>query len=238
MLADEVSLFSAGQFAQDIHKPKEFLFGLTELISKQLPLWRDRKDRQSQIAETRLTSQFCAHLSSVTRHLPGWDILQFRTEEPDETQANRSLDLIAAPAGCRIVVDGRNYSDFDPLLPIECKRLPTPKGSKRDEREYVFSDKSTTGGIDRFKQGFHGAAHDHAMMIGYVQSCNHSHWHKTINDWITGLKSEGATNWTDSDLLKLINHWEAQGLTLLDSSHIRSGELTSIAIKHAWIQMS
>jgi hypothetical protein len=43
--------------------------------------------------------------------------------------------------------------DFDPIMPIECKRLPTPKAKDRDEREYVITEGATAGGIQRFKLG-------------------------------------------------------------------------------------
>ena len=50
-------------------------------------------------------------------------------------------------SGVAICVEGRRHTDFDSLMPIECKRLPTPKGDDRDEREYVFSEHTSTGGI-------------------------------------------------------------------------------------------
>jgi len=45
--------------------------------------------------------------------------------------------LVAASCGAAVWIEGRCHIDFDPLLPIECKRLPTPRGKDSDEREYV-----------------------------------------------------------------------------------------------------
>src|SRR3546814_1117379 len=68
-----------------------------------------------------------------------------------------------------IWIEGRQYTEYQTLLPIECKRLPTSTGTDRDEREYLYSRFSTTGGVQRFKAGHHAASHARAAMIGYVQ---------------------------------------------------------------------
>src|SRR3546814_18725311 len=68
-----------------------------------------------------------------------------------------------------IWIEGRQYTEYQTLLPIECKRLPTPTGTDRDEREYLYSRFSTTGGVQRFKAGHHAALHARAAIDGYVQ---------------------------------------------------------------------
>jgi hypothetical protein len=78
------------------------------------------------------------------------------------------VDLIAAPSDATVWIEGRSYVDFDTLLPIERKRLPTPKDKDRDEREYVIEGQGTTGGMQRFKAGLHGAKHTMAAMIGSI----------------------------------------------------------------------
>jgi hypothetical protein len=171
MLANSLSSsMQTGVLGKDVHLPATFLHELLNFIRDELPRWRDRKDRKKETSETTLSSQLCAHLNSSARHSEGWDILQFRTEEPDEHNRGRKIDLVPAPSGVNIWVDGRQHTDFDTLLPIECKRLPTPTGSNRDEREYVFSKFGSTGGIQRFKAGHHGGQHKLGAMIGYIQN--------------------------------------------------------------------
>ena len=156
-------------------------------IADNLPQWRDRDERAAETFEAALTSQLCAHLNSTARLSRGWDILQFRTEEPDESMRGRRIDLVAAPSGTVLRVEGRSYTDFDALLPVECKRLPTPSESRRDEREYVFSKYGSKGGIQRFKEGSHGAAHSVGAMVGFVQSDTVEVWKGTVARWIRGL---------------------------------------------------
>src|SRR5690606_26604196 len=104
-------------------------------------------------------AQLCARLNSACRH-SNWDFLQFKREEPDEEDAQRAIDLAVAPRGATLWLEGRQYTEYRTLLPIECKRLPTPAGPKRDEREYLYSRHSSTGGVQRFKAGHHGSIHD------------------------------------------------------------------------------
>ena len=154
MLANMHNAFSrSGALSPDIHLQATSLYALLDFVSDELPNWRDREDRKSETSETSLTSQLCNHLNSASRRSPGWDFLQFRTEVPDERKRGRTLDLVAAPCDAIVWIEGRRHTDFDTLLPIECKRLPTPKENDRDEREYVVTRRGSTGGIQRFKAG-------------------------------------------------------------------------------------
>ena len=54
--------------------------------------------------------------------------------------------------------------------------MPTPSGKDRDEREYVISRYSSTGGVSRFKEGHHGQEHNRAAMIAYIQDDDIPHW--------------------------------------------------------------
>src|SRR5882762_1188565 len=112
-----------GSLGKDVQMPATFGHELLDFISTQLPIWRDRADRPRETSETVLTSQLCAHLNSAARHSSGWDILQFRVEEADDQNKGRKIDLIAAPCGAAICVDGRRHTVFESLMPIECKRL-------------------------------------------------------------------------------------------------------------------
>lgn len=225
-----------GALKDDIHKPQTFLHELIGFISAELPAWRSREDRKAATAETALTSQLCAHLSSASRHNGGWDSLQFRVEEPDENRPGRRVDLVAAPRGPAIVVEGRRYIDFDTLLPIECKRLPTPKDKDRDEREYVFCKNASTGGIQRYKAGHHGSNHLLGAMIGYVQAESPTDWSTRINGWIDGLTGV-EVGWAAADRL-MINSVNSQtGVAMLSSVHGRTGDLFDIQLRHLWIEM-
>jgi len=226
-----------GTLAKDLHVPHTFLSELLACIANELPRWRDRPDRKIETSETLLSSQLCSHLNSVTRHAPGWDILQFRTEEPDEKHKGRKIDLVPAPSGVNIWVNGRRYSDFDPLLPIECKRLPTPAGADRDVQEYVFSKFNSTGGIQRFKAGHHGSRHVHGAMIGYIQEDTCNIWQGRVAEWIDELVAAGETGWTSSDHLQSRSVDERQRVAVLQSSHKRQQSLPDISLYHLWIHM-
>jgi hypothetical protein len=144
--------------------------------------------------------------------------------------------LVAALSGIGIVIEGRRHIDFDPLLPIECKRLPIPKDRERDEREYAFSERATTGGIQRFKAGYHGAAHKLGAMIAYVQDGTVSDWHKQIGQWITSLAGQ-QPGWSTDDLLHLERHEAAKRFASLRSLHAREKGLDKIELSHLWIEM-
>jgi hypothetical protein len=238
MLADAQISAQAGSLGGDVHLPATSLFEMLNFIGSELPVWRDRKDRPMETAETALTSQLCAHLNSASRHSSGWDMLQFRVEETDAAVRARKVDLIAAPSDCVIWVDGRKHTDFDALVPIECKRLPIPKDASRDEREYVFSSTSSTGGIQRFKEGNHGAAYGLGGMIGYIQADDASRWTKEIETWVDGLVTAKQAGWSKADHLELEDNSAATKTTRLKSKHTRNGGLPDIHLRHLWVEMS
>ena len=182
VLADQrEGLAHAGALDSGIHLPGEWLSSLVIFIGGQLPGWRDDPARPAQTGETSLTAQLCSRLNSACRHARGWDFLQFKREEPDEADARRSIDLVVAPSGSVIWIEGREYSEYRALLPIECKRLPTPSGSDRDEREYLYSRFTSSGGVQRFKAGHHAASHARAAMIGYVQDRDIGFWRAQLD---------------------------------------------------------
>jgi len=185
-----------------------------------------------------LTSQLCAHLNSASRRSVGWDFLQFRIEEPDEQEKSRRIDLVPAPCATTVWIEGRRHVDFDPLLPIECKRLPTPKGKNRDEREYVINRHAATGGIQRFKEGHHGAAHSLCAMIAYVQEENSMYWTTCVSQWITELIESGQPGWTAKDILVLEHEDETQQVAVLRSFHTREHGLSEIEMRHLWVAMN
>lgn len=163
--------------------------------------------------------------------------MQFKREEPDDTDGRRSIDLAVAPIGSTIWLEGRVYTEYRMLMPIECKRLPTPRGTKRDEREYLFSKFSSTGGVHRFKAGHHGAAHNRAAIIAYVQDQDISSWHTQIDTWIEALSGDTIPGWSATDKLNMALHDLPTRVAHLTSKNERSGKLGPISIDHLWIEM-
>jgi|SRR5882672_5054244 len=238
MLANNPDISAqSGSLDRDVHRPATFGHELLNFIAGELPSWRDHHDRPRETAETVLTSQLCAHLNSVARRSIGWDVLQFKVEEPDERQKVRKVDLVASPCGSTIWIEGRRHTIFDTLMPIECKRLPTPRGKDRDEREYVISRHTSTGGIQRFKAGHHGAGHTLGAMIGYVQEETTKFWNERIGGWIKGLAGT-QLGWTLKDLLEIERDYASLRLTILRSSHERQSGLAEIELLHLWIGMN
>jgi hypothetical protein len=227
----------SGALSEDVHLPAASLYGLLDFIIDELPRWRDRSDRKRETSETSLTSQLCAHLNSAARH-SGWDFLQFRIEEPDEQTKGRKIDLVPAPRAATVWIEGRRHVDFDPLLPIECKRLPTPTDKERDEREYVINRHASTGGIQRFKAGHHGARHKLGAMIAYVQQGTRMFWNKRVAEWIKELVESSPTSWTAKDLLHLEHDDETLKLAVFRSSHTRENGLPEIDLRHLWVEMN
>jgi len=121
--------------------------------------------------------------------------------------------------------------------PIECKRLPTPEGKDRDEREYVFSRHSTTGGIQRFKNGHHGAAHRLAAMIAFIQQGNAKLWQERIAKWIIGLAGSREEGWSAADDLSESSPSSGK-VKQLHSFHTRANGLLQIALRHLWIEIN
>ncbi len=226
-----------GSLGRDVQKSATFGHELLDFIGSQLPAWRDRPDRPTDTSETILTSQLCAHLNSVARHSAGWDILQFRVEETDEKNKGRKIDLIAAACGATIWIEGRRHTDFETLMPIECKRLPIPRAADRDEREYVISKYSSTGGIQRFKAGNHGASHNLGAMLGYVQEESTSVWNERIAGWI-GALADQEPGWTARDLLQVERTDSSLRISMLQSKHERANNLPEITLRHFWIELN
>lgn len=235
MLADTpVRSPGFGTLAPGVLARGTFLSRVIDFIAEHLPRWRDNPDRPHVQNERELTAQLSSYLNSAARNGP-LDIVQFRTEVPDTINKSRSLDITVQPCGPPIVVEGRRYTLFDVLLPIECKRLPTPSNSGRDEREYVTSGETVAaGGIQRFKLGAHGSTHGVGVMIGYIQDSQPpAHWLRLINHWLIEI---GNTDefWNGE---QLVAESEAGVVQRLRSSHRRKGCEPSVELLHLWIAL-
>ncbi len=238
MLADSPITAQAGRLTPEVHLPGTARDELLGFIADELPRWRDYPERKPATSETALTDQLCDHLNSAARISDAWSRIQFRTEVPDEVQRGRAIDLTPKACGAVLIIEGRRHTQFDPLLPIECKRLPTPKGKDRDEREYVATATGSTGGMQRFKFGHHGAAHRNAAMIAYVQEQTFYHWHTQVNGWIRDLSSQTGSTWNATESLELQKNDPAARLCTLHSHHQRGSGLEEIALQHLWIMMN
>lgn len=150
----------------------------------------------------------------------------------------RKIDLTVKPRSCRTHHRRKAAQPVDSLFPIECKRLPTPDEKDRDKREYVITEPGTTGGIQRFKFGHHGAAHTFAAMIAFVQEHSLEHWVSQVNDWIADLAKLPLTLWSDSDTLDPVIADPIAKLHVLKSRHQRPNPLTDCEMRHLWISMN
>lgn len=237
LLADDVEgRVQTGTLQEGVHLRGEWVEALFSFIREVLPGWRDDPLRPAQTGETSLTAQLCARLTSATRHAAGWDFVQFRREEPDENDARRSIDLVVAPSGTLIWVEGRRYTEYETLVPIECKRLPTPAGSDRDEREYLYSQFKSTGGVQRFKAGHHAASHHRAGMIAYIQARTIPDWTTQLGMWVDELEATPVEGWSVADKLALVEYDQPLRTGTLRSRHTRRSDLEDIEIDHLWIE--
>ncbi|MCY0985780.1 hypothetical protein OV203_01470 [Nannocystis sp. ILAH1] len=208
---------------------------LIDFVADQLPRWRGHPERPPAESEIHLNDQLCSYLNGAARR-SALDAIQFCAESPDESHRGRRLDLAVRPCGSTLRIEGRRYSEFETILPIECKRLPTPHDdARRGEREYVISaEDKTTGGIQRFKLGLHGAAHPLAVLIGYIQGGTPEHWRSTINGWLAEVASSDAL-WRDEQLNPLASD---AAVARFISVHRRDAASTvTIELQHLWIDM-
>jgi hypothetical protein len=238
MLADKPIQPASGTLDKTVQKPDTFRMEVLDFLAGELVKWRARLNaKERQESETVLTDKLRSHLNSATRRSHGLDVLQFGSEVPDELRRGRAIDLAAKPCGAILVIQGRAYSDFDTILPVECKRLPIPQANDRDEREYVFSSLSSTGGIQRFKAGYHGGAHALGAMIAYVQEGSIDLWKRQIAEWIRTLAADPASLWSVEDLLHESGVSDIK-VTRLRSCHQRGANLVAIALEHLWLEMN
>lgn len=235
MLANEPDGGASGHLTPTIHRPSAWLETVIDFIYARLAAWRDDPFRPAETAETRLTAQLCQFLNGATR-AAGLDSIVFQAEVPDSTVPGRTLDLVPGPRGCLIWIDGQRHSLYDPILPIECKRLPTPRSASRERREYLHTQKRTIGGVQRFKAGLHGAGHATGVMIGYVQQESLPEWLARINRWLRVLIRAGVSGWSADDGLRLGTHDHATRTARHGSVNARTSG-NPITIHHLWVDM-
>lgn len=216
-----------------------FHHAIVAFIERELPVWRDRPTRPQLTDEPNLNQSLCLHLNSAARR-QCFDAIQFLQEAVQI--AGRRADMGVMPLGT-IMVEGRTYEDFEQLLPIECKRLPTPPDKRRSECEYVHGLLGhRTGAIERFKHGLHGPTNHRAMIIAYVQSQSFTHWLTAINERLDKLANEGSDMglWSPAEPLSVTTSSHS-ALHKIHSNHRRlqpPGHSGFVGIEHLWLQMN
>lgn len=183
--------------------------------------------------EEELNEQFHDYLNSqVAETLP---MIYFRHEQKQE--GRRRIDMATKPR-ITVVINGRRYTRYQPILVIEGKRLPAPSNDR--EREYVTGENDDiTGGIQRFKTGAHGKEHGEAIIVGYVQAEVPEYWFAVINGWISDLKTELPDKWSMNDELRDIQCEDSgqRARSFSEHSRVSGCRSESIRLHHFWIQM-
>jgi hypothetical protein len=224
-----------GQITSGI-QPGALVLKTISFVQQQLPAWRDDPDRPDDLSEPILNQQLCKFLDSRARN----DFPMVRFDHEENEPNRRSVDLSASPIET-IVIGARPYTIYDPFLVFECKRLPAP--SRDREIEYVTGGKKkTSGGIQRFKLGLHGAKLDLVVMIGYIQNRSIREWHQQINKWISELSNgeiEDHCKWEDTEKLHRLEK-ERNGTASCQSVHNRTGHVLSneVTIYHLLVAMN
>jgi len=208
-----------------------------DFVYTQLPAWRDDPYRLNEQSENKLNLQLCKFLDSYARN--SFPMVRF---DHEEYQTGRSsVDISASPVADTNLEAIFYSTRYNPIIVFECKRLPTPSHSR--EKEYVTGGtKHKKGGIQRFKLGLHGAKHDIAAMIGYLQEGSASDWHDKVNKWIAELSSGTIPDvclWNISEMLDKLEVDSSKGIANCRSTHNRIGSVKSnqILIRHLWIAM-
>ncbi|WP_285022263.1 hypothetical protein [Novosphingobium sp. fls2-241-R2A-195] len=237
MLANNQPTVSMGMLTPTLHRPGSWLDAVIDFILIQLPLWRDEPGRPPIDGENALSAQLTSFLTSACTMASGFDMLQFKQEEPDSGKdGRRKIDVAVHPKGAVISINGRSHSHYKMLVPIECKRLPKPTAGER--REYLHRISNTTGGVQRFKQGLHGSDYELAVMIGYVQRDTIPDWHKRIERWVRVLARAKVALWSIANAVSLNTHDATARTGSFISNNSRSNGLAPIRLRHLWIEMT
>ena len=217
-----------------------FHHAIVGLIEQELPVWRDRPLRPPFQDEPKLNQSLCLHLGGAARHR-GLDSIRF-VQEGIQAGSRRTDIGVMVPG--TITVEGRDYEDFVQLLPIECKRLPTPPDKRRSDCEYVHGLAGhRTGAIERFKHGLHGPTNPRAMIIAYVQEESFKHWETVINRRLQKMAVDGVSDclWSPAELLSAESTEENSDCQKLGSTHRRlqpPASSVSVHIQHLWLVMN
>lgn len=225
----EASQTAVGRLSPD-ETSDSLLQQTIDFVWTSLEPWKNDPDRVSVEAEEELNAQFHNFLQS--RANQEFPMVIFQHEQKQHFRSR--VDLSAKPT-VRTIIKGRIYTKYDPLIVIEGKRLPAP--SKNREREYVIGKTTHSGGIERFKLGLHGADHELAIIIGYVQKEDSNYHIARINEWISELATDPTTGWAKEEILTGLTQIDSGEATMSNSIHSRTSDYTcsNIELLHFWI---
>lgn len=193
-----------------------------DFVYNHLEKWKDDPIRPAKISEEDLNNQLCRFLNVKANEAEC--LFFFHHEAPQGMK--RKIDISAV-----------FYSSYyDDRVVFEAKRLPAP--SKKREREYVTGASKISGGIQRFKTGAHGRAHDVAAIIGYIQKEDALSFYKKINLWISeeSTKPKTPLMWKAEECLTDFC-CDTKHTARSISTHCREGQCP-ILLHHFWILMS
>jgi hypothetical protein len=158
----------------------------------------------------------------------------FDGEPIHESEPRKRVDI-----GVYISVKG--FFENLPFFTIEAKRLPTPRATEEERKEYVTGVK---GGIARFKKNEHGVNLPINAMIGYIEKEEFVDWQKQINNWILSLNGTIETNkdsnkditWDSTEILEFIYQKE---IAKLQSTHprVNSTAQNFVTLIHFWVKI-
>lgn len=232
-----------GAVAEVVDQIEAFLRQALPEIAQKIP--GIRSDTGKRRNERKLASD----LSKWLNFLAHSKAFHFESEDPENESATRTLDYGVYPS-IYLKVGPSLLGATHRLYGIEAKRLPTHTESiekAEREREYVVGEwnlrtspnKNLKGGIERFKEGHHGADLDRAGMIGFIQKEDASHWLSAINEWIGDIIHQPLPShrspWERQDMLQ---NSMTEGLVAeFRSEHVRA-DLSVLSMNHFWIHLT
>ncbi len=201
---------------------------LDTYLPKFPPLYKQKISMTKIESEDDISQEIWEYLQSLA-HSKEIFMFQFQRKHRKST---RSSDLGV------LIVKPFNPEPSKEFFRIEAKRLPTP-GTDKDgnsrEKEYVQSD---SGGIQRYKKGFHAPDLSQSAIIGYIQKENCSHWHSKINEWIKELISNNTDAWNSSDLLKEVSDFGKTQKYYSKNARIINSKRDSIELHHYLMELN
>lgn len=178
-------------------------------------------------SEDRITEELCHRIDSSSRHQNA----PFRFHHQIRQGSGRTADFAAL-----LYATPDSSVENDTILLFEAKRLPTP--GKNREREYLMGEVKRTrksGAIQRFKEELHGKHHTEAVILGYIQRNDISHFAQLINEWLDDLIDIPTFDlkWSQDEHIEVVNN--NKGIAQLKSCHPRKTK-KDIVLHHIWIE--
>ena len=190
--------------------------------------------------ENAITNRLCKTLNS---RKPSEYPFFFHHQNIESEKENTSTDFAVFGTFAYAVENDIEDDDSPPLIKFEAKRLNS-KLPKSREREYVCGEYKNgmclknSGGIERFKNGRHGADVSNAAIIGYLQSDSVEFWFTRVNKWIEdqiSTSSDSRLKWDATDLL-VSNSLDKPLSNYISTSSRLSG--SRIRLNHFWIDFT